>query len=175
MTPARIALVVVGAVAAVCCAGGGTFVLVRHAQSAQAGATPAPPGLGVPVRDGQFEFVVQSVSCGHATVDRGFLHASAKGQYCVVQLTVANIGRDARQFNDGFQAALGPGGVRYAADTGAGVLANGNGNAVWNVVNPGISLAAKVVYDIPTTATIVALVLHDSALSHGVTVQVTAE
>jgi hypothetical protein len=130
-------------------------------------------GLGQAVRDGQFEFIVRTVTCGQSTLDNGILlHASAQGQFCVVELSVRNIGTQPRRFADGAQQALGAQGQQYAADTGAGVVANGNGDAVWNVVNPGIAMEVKVVYDVPVGATIVALVLHDDPLSRGVTVQV---
>jgi Domain of unknown function (DUF4352) len=179
--PGRVALIVVGTVVGVCCISSGTAALVRDAMTANSpasrppdtevqGAAPARPGLGQPVRDGQFEFVVRSVSCGQATLDNGWLHAQAKGQYCVVELTVTNIGTDARNFGDGLQRATGPAGERYAADTGAGVVANGGGQAIWDVINPGISVTAKIVYDIPPGAAITALELHDGALSRGVTV-----
>lgn len=180
--PGRIALIVVGAVVGVCCISSGTAALVRNAMTANAqadngppdaevqGAAPARPGLGQAVRDGQFEFVVRSVTCGQPTLDNGWLHADAKGQFCVAELTVTNIGTEARNFGDGLQRAIGPSGERYAADTGAGVVANGNGQAIWDVINPGISVTAKIVYDIPPGATVTALELHDGALSRGVTV-----
>jgi hypothetical protein len=180
--PGRIALIVVGTVVGVCCISSGTAALVRNAMNANPpadqraadtqvqGPAPARPGLGDAVRDGQFEFVVRSVSCGQATLDNGWLHAQAKGQYCVVELTVTNIGTEARNFGDGLQRATGPSGERYAADTGAGVVANGSGQAIWDVINPGISVTAKIVYDIPPGAAITALELHDGALSRGATV-----
>jgi hypothetical protein len=183
--PGRIALIVVGTVVGVCCISSGTAALVRNAMTASAhntradnrspetevqGAAPARPGLGEPVRDGQFEFVVRSFSCGQPTIDNGWLHAQAKGQFCVAELTVTNIGTEPRNFGDGLQRATGSSGERYAADTGAGVVANGNGQAVWDVINPGISVTAKIVYDVPPGATITALELHDGALSRGVTV-----
>jgi hypothetical protein len=180
--PGRIALIVVGTVVGVCCISSGTAALVRNAMHASPtadqraadtqvqGPAPARPGLGDAVRDGQFEFVVRSVGCGQATLDNGWLHAQAKGQYCVVELTVTNIGTEARNFGDGLQRATGPSGERYAADTGAGVVANGSGQAIWDVINPGISVTAKIVYDIPPGAAITALELHDGALSRGATV-----
>jgi hypothetical protein len=180
--PGRIALIVVGTVVGVCCISSGTAALVRNAMTANApagqhaadtevqGAAPARPGLGQPVRDGQFEFVVRSMNCGQTALDNGWLHAQAKGQFCVAELTVTNIGTEARNFGDGLQRATGPKGERYAVDTGAGVVANGNGQAIWDVINPGISVTAKIVYDIPLGATITALELHDGALSRGVTV-----
>jgi hypothetical protein len=165
----RTTLIVVGVLVAVCLVAsvGRLVTAAPHAPAA------SQPGVEQPVRDGQFEFVVHSVTCGRSTLDNGILlHATAKGQFCVVDLSVRNIGTQARQFADGAQQAIGAQGQQYAADTGAGVVANGNGNAVWDAVNPGIALDVKVVFDVPLGATIVRMVLHDSALSHGVTVQV---
>jgi hypothetical protein len=148
-------------------------MLRKAKQSAAAGPNVATtPTIGQSVRDGQFEFSVAAVSCGKATIDNGWLHATAKGRYCVVELTVRNIGDEARRFADGAQKAFGPGGVVYAADTGAGVVANGNGQGIWEVVNPGVSMSVKVVYDVPAGASLVSLELHDSGLSGGVTVRV---
>jgi hypothetical protein len=102
----------------------------------------------------------------------GWLRATPQGQYCVGELRVANTGGSPQRFADGNQKAFGPDGKTYAADTGAGVVANGNGDAIWNVVNPGNSLTAKVVFDLPPGATIVWLEVHDSAFSRGVKVWV---
>lgn len=183
----RTVLIVVAVVVAVCCIAGVTATLLGGALAEEGragndaligaagdGSAPDLPGLNQPVRDGQFEFVVRSASCGKTTLDNGWLHAQAKGQFCVITMTVTNIGREARRFADGIQLAVGPKGEHYAADTGAGVVANGDGGAVWEVVNPGISIEVKVVYDIPVGATISLLVLHDAGLSGGVQVTVAA-
>jgi hypothetical protein len=164
----RTTLIVVAVVAAVC-------VVANLARLAMVGSLQddTVSGLGQAVRDGQFEFIVRTVTCGQSTLDNGILlHATAKGQFCVVDLSVRNIGTQARRFADSAQQALGAQGQQYTADTGAGVVANGSGDAVWNVVNPGIALDVKVVYDVPVGATVVRLVLHDDPLSRGVTVQV---
>src|SRR5690606_9588720 len=101
-----------------------------------------------PVRDGQFEFVVTALTCGHAELVNGILQARAQGQFCVLELSVTNIGAEPRHFADGLQRAYGPDGDQYAADTRAGVVANGNDAAVWNVINPGNAVQAKIVFDI---------------------------
>ena len=137
-----------------------------------ADGSPGLPTLNQPVRDGKFEFVVTAVSCGHVEIVNGFLRAQPQGRFCIVDMTVANIGTEPRHFADGTQRAYGPDGKQYAADTGAGVVANGNGEAWWNVINPGNSVAAKVVFDLPPGATISTLELHDSAFSGGVKVAV---
>jgi len=170
----RTALIVVAVVAAVCCGLGGVASALRYATQNDGGSSvsPTPPGFGVAVRDGVFEFTVQSMTCGQTELVNGWLRATPQGQFCVGQLTVSNIGSTPQRFADGNQKAFGPDGKAYAADTGAGVVANGNGDAIWNVVNPGNSLAAKVVFDTPPGATIVWLEVHDSAFSRGVRVWV---
>jgi hypothetical protein len=179
----RTALIVAAVLATVCCGLGAIGYAVR-AKPGQVGhevvggpgpaASPKPPGFGVAVRDGVFEFTVQSLTCGQAELVNGWLRATPQGRFCVGQLRVSNIGGTPQRFADGNQKAFGPDGTAYAADTGAGVVANGSGDAIWNVVNPGNSLAAKVVFDIPPDATIVWLEVHDSVFSRGVRVWVGA-
>lgn len=195
----RTVAIVIGVTLLACCAGTGTTVLVSgvldgQAQNGQPGradgsgdgleprgvpgngdpALQGTPGLNDPVRDGQFEFTVTGVSCGHESVGEQWWKHDAQGEFCIVEMTVRNIGTDARRFADGSQKAKGPEGNTYAADTGAGVVVNGNGNAVWNVVNPGNAIDAKIVYDVPPGGTLASLELHDSPFSGGVTVAVTS-
>src|SRR5262245_58658267 len=90
----RVALIAIAAVAATCCVAGGTAVVLggalkgRPASGGDPRSEPKPPGLNESSRDGQFEFVVRSVNCGRATIDNGWLHAEAKGQFCVADLSV---------------------------------------------------------------------------------------
>ena len=184
----------IGALLLACCAGTGTAAVVTGllkgqdtaagtqtsggivprdvAGDASSDAPPPTPGLNQPVRDGQFEFTVMGVSCGHESVGEQWWKHEAQGEFCIVELSVRNTGNDARRFADGSQKATGPEGHTYAADTGAGVVVNGNGDAVWNVVNPGNAITAKIVFDVPAGGTLTSLQLHDSPFSGGVTVLV---
>jgi hypothetical protein len=184
-----VALVVVGVFAA-CCVTGAVAAMfggaMFRAAAEQASAPPAtrsaaPPttrpartrsGLGAPVRDGQFEFVVKSVSCGHKEVGEKFVSVKATGQFCIVSLTVKNIGDEGQTFADSFQKAHGADDKIYRAHTGAGVIANEGTNAVWNSINPGLSMTGKIVFDIPKKAALASLELHDSPLSRGATVTI---
>ena len=100
------------------------------------------------------------------------MKVEASGQFCVVSLSVKNIGDEGQTFADSFQKALGPDGTVYRAHTGAGVVANEGGEAVWNVINPGNAVTGKIVFDIPPKAEITSLEFHDSPLSGGVAVAV---
>jgi hypothetical protein len=64
-------------------------------------AGDGPAGLGDPVRDGQFEFVVRSVDCGVASVGEGFARKEAQDQFCLVALEVENTGTEGRDFLGG--------------------------------------------------------------------------
>ena len=167
------AVILIGTLFIVCCIGGATLAFMVHTSSPRSALGPALPGLNTPVKDGKFEFVVASMSCGHASVSRAFVSRPAQGQFCLVGLTVRNVGTKAQTFADAFQKAAGPSGDTYGTDTAAGVLANVDGANVWTLINPGNKVSGTIVFDIPATSTIATVELHDSALSRGVTVQVT--
>jgi len=169
----RTALLVVAGVIAACCAGGAVLALLATAafKDATSPVGAAPPGLNTAVRDGKFEFVVTSFSCGHPSIGR-FITRKPQGQYCVAELTVRNFSQEAQTFADGYQKALSPDGTKFGADTGAGVIANENGDAVFNLINPGNQVTTKIVYDIPKDTQIARLELHDSAFSTGVTLAI---
>ena len=163
--PGWVATLVFLGVAAFCCAGLTTLSLMGLSQFGR----PSQDTSG-PARDGMFEFSVGSARCGVHSVGEGWVRDRPQGQFCVIELTVTNIGNRAQRFADGAQKAYGPNGELYEADTGAGVAANGSGDAIWNVVNPGNSLTVKVVFDIPPSASLTRIELHDSPLSRGATV-----
>lgn len=187
----RRSLLVVAGVLAACLAGGATFALLGGALMKAATApdaaptvsaatkpstsqqrTNAPPGLNTPVRDGKFEFVVTSVSCGHSSVGKGFIKREAKGQFCLVKLRVRNIGSENQGFTEFVQKAIGSDGVEYSSDSLAGVIANESGDGLWRVLEPDETVTGTIVYDLPKGERIVKLNLHDSPLSFGVTVTV---
>jgi len=167
-----IAVVLVCALFAMCCIGGATLAFMVNTSRPSSALGPALPGLNTPVKDGRFEFVVASVSCGHASVSRAFVSRSAQGQFCLVALSVRNVGTKSQTFADAFQKANAPTGDSYAADTTAGLLAHTDGANVWTLINPGNKVSGTIVFDIPAAGTISTIELHDSALSHGVTVNV---
>jgi hypothetical protein len=134
--------------------------------------TPPPPGIGDPVRDGTFEFLVTDVTCGVPSVGSGVFTDHADGQFCIVGIGVKNTGNLPALFVTEEQWAIAVDGSRHHANSTAGVIAN-HGLAVWvNVVTPGDTVAGKLVFDIPADATLDSLELHDSGLSHGVLVTV---
>ncbi len=136
------------------------------------GAPAAAVGLNQPVRDGKFEFTVTKVECGIAEVGGEYLNKKAQGQFCMVHVTVKNIGDEARTFTSSNQNAYNAAGQKYEADSAAGIYLEDDSRAFLEDINPGNSVNGIVVFDIPKDAQIAKLELHDSAFSGGVVVNV---
>lgn len=130
------------------------------------------PGIGTPVRDGRFEFVVQKVACGQDSVGQGGLEQTAQGQYCLVTLSVKNIGDRSQTLADSAQKGIGSNGAEYSTDGLAGIYANGTENQTWLTdINPGNQVTGVIVFDLPKGVELVKLELHDSTFSQGVEVR----
>lgn len=93
----------------------------------------------------------------------------AQGQFCVATVKVTNIGTEAQMFDASSQKALN-GDVKLDADSGASIYVNENGESFIENVNPGNSITAKVVFDVPKGTNLTTLELHDSPFSGGVVV-----
>lgn len=130
----------------------------------------AAAGIGDPVRDGQFEFVVDEVTCGVSEVGDDLLGAQAQGQFCLVTVSVRNIGDEPRTFSDSNQKAFDADGNELGADSTAGLYANDHADALFTDINPGNDITAVIVFDIPRDGELARLRLHDSPFSGGVEV-----
>ena len=150
--------------------GSGAAATDSNAQ-ASTPAAAAMPGYNQPVRDGKFEFVVKSLKCGAPKVGGQYLEAKAQGQFCLATISVKNIGTEAQTFDASSQEAKN-GEITYKADSMASIYANKDPNTFLNQINPGNSVTAVVVFDIPKTGKIESLLLHDSPFSDGVAVKV---
>ena len=130
-------------------------------------------GIGDPARDGKFEFVVSGVECGVDQVGDEFLNEEAQGQFCLVTMSVTNIGDEAQLFDAGSQKGLTDTGATVDANSSASLYANEDGGSFLEDINPGNTISdVIVVYDIAPDQTLEAVELHDSFLSDGVIVSV---
>lgn len=135
---------------------------------------PSKAGLGAKVRDGKFEFTVQTVKCGAKKVGSSFLEEKAQGKFCLVTMTVKNVGDEPQSFSADAQAGKLASGAKVSASSSASIAANKEGMDVFfKEINPGNSIKnAVVVYDIAEDQKLASLELHDSAFSDGVLVAV---
>lgn len=173
-------LFVAAAVALGCGAAGGGTEATGDAGDGQAAAEASEAkkpekeaGIGDPVRDGKFEFVVQKVKCGVSRVGNNLLGERAQGQFCLVTLKVKNIGKEPQTFTDGAQKAYAADGTEYSTNSSASIYANDENSTIFNEINPGNGITGVIVFDIPKDSKLDKLELHDSHFSGGVTVRLT--
>lgn len=123
--------------------------------------------IGMPARDGSFEFVVTGVGRAPAVADPQFpeLQKTADGEYVLVEMTVTNVGADPQTFFPSFNT-LTDGAMEYEADDEAWIYL---GNTLADL-NPGDTIDTAVVFDVPVGTQPQAIELHDGPFSDGVTV-----
>lgn len=129
--------------------------------------------VGDPVRDGNFEFVVQKMQCGVSRIGSADFGADAQGQYCLVTMSVKNVKSDSQTFDSSNQLAFDTNGRKFDSDPDGDLYTDGGESAFLNDINPGNRVTGTVVFDVPRTAKITKLELHDSMFSGGVTVDMT--
>ncbi|MEE6280494.1 DUF4352 domain-containing protein [Georgenia sp. MJ170] len=132
-------------------------------------ADEAGPGMGDAVRDGKFEFTVTDVEAGVAEVGNEWLNEQAQGQFVLVHVTVANIGDQAQMFHGDNHTLVDDQGREHSANSAAAIYLEDSDSFLTDI-NPGNTVEAVVVFDIPADAVPAAVELHDSMFSGGVTV-----
>jgi len=164
------AIVVIGIVIAAASSMAGGTSTPTGGSTAADGSTTVQAGLGTAVRDGNFEFVVKSVKCGVPSVGDSTLGARAQGQFCLVTLSVKNIGTDPQTMIDSNQTVFSAAGAKFEPSTTAELYANPSNSFFVTDINPGNSMSGVLIYDVPKTMVPASIELHDSMFSNGVTV-----
>lgn len=127
--------------------------------------------VGEAVRDGKFEFVVKSVECGKGSVGTNqYLTKTAQGQYCLLNVSVKNIGNEKQSLFSANQKLLDAANKEYSADDTATLYAAPQGSSWYSDINPGNSVEGTIVFDVPKDVTPTVAELHDSAYSGGIKV-----
>ncbi|WP_436522320.1 DUF4352 domain-containing protein [Actinoplanes sp. HUAS TT8] len=126
--------------------------------------------VGRPTRDGKFEFTVTGVKCGAEQVGPDGFGEKAQGQFCLVSMSVKNVGDTAEVFNDFSQLAHDAKGAEFQPDSGAGIWANGETSTFMESINPGNVVKGKLAFDVPAGTKLADVVLHESQYTAGVRV-----
>jgi uncharacterized protein DUF4352 len=120
--------------------------------------TSAPAGTGQEVVDGKFAFIVTQVDSSPT-----FDHTRAQGVYVIVSMALRNVGTQAQVFDWGAQRLKDGAGRQYSASFV-------NPSAVIRSIDPGLQVSIDLAFDVPPGTKPKQLVLHDSASSQGVPV-----
>lgn len=123
--------------------------------------------IGMPARDGNFEFVVTGIDRGPIVSDPEFpeLQKAAAGEYIFVNMKVTNVGTEPQTFFASFNT-LSDGTTEFTSDDEAWIYL---GNTVTDL-NPGDSIDTAVVFDVPVGTDPQSISLHDAPFSDGVVV-----
>jgi hypothetical protein len=132
-------------------------------------AQPKTAGMGDKARDGKFEFVVTGVDCTKSKVGDEFLNKTAQGKFCIVSVTVTNIGNEAQTFDGSNQTAY-AGSTKFENDGTAEMYLNSDTQTFLEGINPGNTVKGKLVFDVPKSTKLTSIELHDSFFSGGVKV-----
>jgi len=130
-------------------------------------ADPAAVGVGTPTRDGKFEFTVLRTKAGVPTVGPEMAVETAQGAYTLVELQVTNIGAESQLFDSSTISGVDNLGRQMSSDGSATLWANNGAAAFLNQINPGNTVKAVIVFDVPAGATLNELLVKDSPWSVG--------
>jgi len=126
-------------------------------------------GIGQPAADGKFSFVVNGVDCTQTQLGNQYFNTTAQGQFCIIDLTVSNVGDKPQSFFGDNASLFNAQGQEFSADSEAAIYMD-NADSLYEEINPGNTLNSKVVFDVPAGMVPTAIELHDSVFSGGVTV-----
>jgi hypothetical protein len=127
-------------------------------------------GIGRQYRDGKFSFTVTKVKKGVRRVGDQYFGQTAQGQFVLINVTVRNIGNEARTFDSSSQKLTDAQGRDFDADGAATIAMGEQSNAFLKDINPGNGVKGILIFDVPKGVKLTKLELHDSMFSGGVTV-----
>ena len=129
--------------------------------------------MNTPIADGTFEFTVTAARCGVDKVGDAKSAQPAQGQFCLIDVTVKNVGGSPVLFDPISQTAYDATGNQYSADSTADVAANKAQPAFLQPIGPGATVQGRLAFDISTRERLTAVVLHESIFSDGVRIPLT--
>jgi uncharacterized protein DUF4352 len=139
---------------------------LKELEADQKGVNAVAGTVGKPTTDGNFEFTAHSIKCGVSSLGDGAI--KAQGQFCLVKITVKNVGKESDFYDGSSQKAYDKSNTEYSHDAGAAALANEDSSTFLETINPGNKTDGTLVFDVPADTKITSVVLHDSFTSKGV-------
>lgn len=135
------------------------------------GAPTAPGSVGAAVVDGDFEFRPTRVSCGRESVGTS-ITVTAQGQFCVVSLSVRNVGRESKSLSPANQFVYDGQNRRFGADARAMGYINSDESVFNKTISPGSFVEGVVIFDVFRDSSPARLEFHDSEFGTGSVVAV---
>lgn len=149
---------------------GGTAKVASDLNDNSTGKNAAAGQMNKSSVDGKFQFTVTGMQCGVGSVGPDGFGEKAQGQFCLVSVSIKNVGKSAEVFNDFSQKAYDAGGTEFSVDSGAATWVNKDTSTFLESINPGNVVKGKLVFDVPKGAKLSSIVLHESEFTAGVKV-----
>jgi len=166
-----IALVMIlGCVGAFVALGIGASKVADDLDGNQKGENAVAGTMGKPAKDGKFEFTVTKMKCSVPSVGPADFGQKAQGEFCLINVTIKNVGTSAEIFVDSSQQALDAAGATYSVDSGAAIYANKDSSTFLEQINPGNTVKGVLVFDVPKGTKLSSLILHESLFTPGIKV-----
>lgn len=122
-------------------------------------AAPAAAGIGDKVVAGDWDFTVTKFKCGTKKIGSEYANQKAQGQFCLMNVSVKNNGKEAETLDGSNQKLLDAEGREFSSDGTASIYADPDSNLFLEQINPGNTKKGLVVFDVPTDAKPVQAVL----------------
>jgi hypothetical protein len=148
----------------------GGIAVVRALDDEPAAVSAVAGQVGRPARDGDLELTVTDHACGRKTVGDGLLLSTARGAYCLVTVQVRNVGLRPQPFDEAGQKGYDRAGSAYTHDALAEFQVNSATHSWFKLIDPGVQVTGKLVFDLPEPASLASVELHATPTSTGVRV-----
>jgi hypothetical protein len=149
-------------------AAAGTALVIGGLLSGACGGSTSQGGgaavrIGNPSAAGSFEFTVNSVTCGIPSVGQGNAAALAtpNGQFCKVNIKVANRGQRAQALFSETQNAFDRSNRKFGVSVAAEVAAN-EVRGLFGFIKPGHLVEGNLYFELPVEDSIWKLEFHDN-------------
>jgi len=163
-------VMIVGCVGAFTALGIGASKVADDLDGNQKGENAVAGTMGKAAKDGKFEFTVTKMKCGVPSVGPADFGQKAQGEFCLINVTIKNVGTSAEVFVDSSQQALDGTGNTYSVDSGAAIYANEDSSTFLEQINPGNTVKGALVFDVPKGTKLASVILHESMFSAGIKV-----
>lgn len=124
--------------------------------------TKTPPGRQA--EDDVFAYTVTKIE-ESPSVGSGYVAEKAHGKFVLVHVKIHNRADESHSFSASDQRLL-SGDIAYTPDTGAAISLGGEG-ALFERINPGLTINATLIFDVPKNVQPTGMLMRSSSLSDG--------
>ena len=126
--------------------------------------------IGDDATDGSLKFNVSDVNCGRERIGNDVIGTKAQGQFCLITLSIENIGTEAQTLYADSQKLFDAKGREFSPDTTAALYLGSDASTIFEEINPGNTLNGVLIYDVPKNVSLDKIKLYESMFSGGVEV-----